>query len=403
MAVLFISSLTPDREEYWSKAFSRSGFNAIKGVGLSMANIIGHDNIEFVSKPTMPSFPHGPLWLPKKIDVLENDSKVTILPTINLTILKTLHWSFQYSRYIKKWAKQHRGEECIVFMYNTYHPSIDYIYKACKSAGVKLYCMLYDLGVPSKRLGLSKLTMLGYERAEEIAKKYIPLIDGRIVINERIIDHYAPGKDYILIDGGITEQLISNLFPLTKSQNDVCTFVLAGLLWEHNGTQLILDALRLHPDLNVRVVFCGKGVDVPKIQTAAKKDSRIVFLGMLSQDELFKVYESADVLLNLRIEDEEDFHFPGKFLECLAMGKLVLTTPIAHVQRDYGMFIYLLKDITPRGLAIAMEGISKIPKSTLLEKGISARNFMLENRTWYKRTLDIVKYMGLERFANIKK
>ncbi len=81
----------------------------------------------------------------------------------------------------------------------------------------------------------------------------------------------------------------------------------------------------------------------------------------------------------------------------------MLTTPIAHVQRDYGMFIYLLKDITPRGLAIAMEGISKIPKSTLLEKGISARNFMLENRTWYKRTLDIVKYMGLERFENIKK
>lgn len=47
MAILFISSLTPDRQEYWTNGFARSGFNAIQGVGLSMANIIGNESIEF--------------------------------------------------------------------------------------------------------------------------------------------------------------------------------------------------------------------------------------------------------------------------------------------------------------------------------------------------------------------
>lgn len=395
MAVLFISSLTPDRKEYWTNAFARSGFNAIKGVGLSMADLIGRDNIEFVSMPSYQSFPNGPLWLSGKKDVLENGSNVTILPTLNLKVIKTLHWSLQYVQYIKKWAKKHQGEDCKVFIYNTYHPSIDYIYKSCKKAGVQLYCMLYDLGIPPKRLGLSRLSMYGYERAEKKAEKYIPLLDGRIVINECIVDHYAPGKDYILIDGGITEQLVSKLFPLRETSSAEYTFVLAGMLWDQNGTRLILDALKLRPDLNVRVKICGKGIDVPLIQEAAKSDARIEYLGMLTQEELFKVYENADVLLNLRIEEKEDFHFPGKFLECLAMGKLVLSTPIAHVERDYGQYVKVLHDITGEGLAAVMEEIAQTPKSELLEKGKAARAFMLENRTWSHRTKDIIEYMKI--------
>ncbi len=396
MAVLFISSLTPDRKEYWTNAFARSGFNAIKGVGLSMADLIGKDNIEFVSMPSYQSFPNGPLWLSGKHDILENGSKVSILPTLNLKVIKTIHWSLQYAKYIRKWAKKHKGEDCKVFIYNTYHPSIDYIYNACKKAGVKLYCMLYDLGVPPKRLGLSRLSMYGYERAEKTAEKYIPQLDGRIVINERIVDHYAPGKDYILIDGGITEQLVDKLFPLKETSSAEYTFVLAGMLWDQNGTRLILDALEQRPKLNVRVKICGKGIDVPLIQEAAKSDARIEYLGMLTQEELFKVYENADVLLNLRIEEEEDFHFPGKFLECLAMGKLVLTTPIAHVERDYGNFVKILHNITGEGLACVMEEITRTPKSELLGKGKAARAFMLENRTWSQRTKDIVKYMELK-------
>lgn len=394
MSVLFISTIVPDREEYWTSAFGRSGFNAVQGVGLSMADIVGNENIEFVSMPTYQSYPHGPLWIKGKTDVLENGAKVTLLPTLNLKVIKTLHWSYQYVRIIRRWANQHKGEDCKVFIYNTYHPSIDHIYKACKQAGVKLYCMLYDLGVPPKRLGLSKLTMIGYERAEKIAEKYIPLLDGRIVINERIVSHYAPGKDYVLIDGGITNQLVSKLFPLKESKSREYTFVLAGMLWDQNGTKLLIDALKINPELKVRVKFCGKGIDVPKIEAAAQTDSRIEYLGMLTQDELFKVYEDADVLLNLRIEEEEDFHFPGKLLECLSMGKLVVSTPIAHAERDYGRYMKVLHDVTPVGLALLMKEIVSTPKSDLYKLGIEARKFMLENRTWEKRTQEIMKYIN---------
>lgn len=396
MAILFITGLTPDRKEYWSSSFSRSGFNAVQGVGFSMAELIGIENIEYVSKPSIQSFPNGPLWLKGKTDTLENGAKVTILPTLNIKLIKSIHWSIQYTHIIQNWAKKHQGEDCKVFIYNTYHPSIDYIYKACKKANVKLYCMLYDLGVPPKRLKLSKLTMLGYRHAEKIAEKYIPLLDGRIVINERIVNHYAPGKDFLLIDGGLTNQLISKLFPLKESKTKEYTFVLAGMLWDQNGTKLVLEALKLRQDLNIKVIICGKGIDVPLIEEAASADKRIQYLGMLTQDQLFKVYEDADVLLNLRIEEEEDFHFPGKLLEFLVMGKLVISTPIAHAERDYGAYMKVLHDISGIGLSNLIQEITETPKHELYELGKKARAFMLENRTWKKRTEDIITYMNIK-------
>ena len=159
----------------------------------------------------------------------------------------------------------------------------------------------------------------------------------------------------------------------------------------------VLDALKMSPELDVKVIFAGKGNDVSLIETAAKNDHRIEYVGMLSMDQLLKVYESADVLLNLRIEEEVDMHFPSKLLECLTMGKLVLSTPVAHAERDYGLYMKVLHDITPEGLSKVMSDIAFISKSDLLEQGKKARSFMLKNRTWTVRTKEIVEYMNSKK------
>ena len=281
----------------------------------------------------------------------------------------------------------------MVLVYNIYTPSIPLLYLACKVSNVRLYAILYDLGVPPKRLGRSELTMLGYRISEFFAKKYIPKLDGRIVINERIIKHYAPGKDYLLIDGGVNQTIIKNLPSLKVSKTKEYVFVCAGMLWDQNGTKLILDALKICEIDNIRVVFAGRGNDVPLIEEAAKNDARISYKGMLAIEDLFKVYASADVLFNLRIEEKEDFHFPSKLLECLAVGKLVLSTSIAHAERDYGDFMMVLNDVTPQGLAEKINEIVRCSKEVLFIKGKEAREYMLKHRTWEARTREILKYM----------
>ena len=237
--------------------------------------------------------------------------------------------------------------------------------------------------------------MLGYKVSEFFAKRYIPKLDGRIVINESIINHYAPGRDFILIDGGINAVIEEGLFPLEVSTEETYTFVCAGMLWDQNGTKLILQAMELNKQPNIRVIFAGKGNDVPLIQEAEKSDKRIKYLGMLTIDELMEVYKQSDVLLNLRIEEEEDFHFPSKLLEYMAIGRLVLSTNIAHAQRDYGDIIMFLNAVTPEELAKKMSEITLMSKVELYEYGVRSRKFMLDNRTWKTRTKEILNYMKM--------
>ena len=390
MALLFISSLVPDSKEYYNEAFTRSGNNVLIGIAKSFTP---DRKATLWSFRPVPSYPKGSLWIPGEIVKLENGETVKIFPTLNIKLIKNIFWNILAVLYIIKWAFRHRHENRDILVYNIYIPSISSLYHVSRLTKSKLFTILYDLGVPPKRLGLSRLTILGYKIGEKNAKKYLPKVDGRIVINENIISHYAFGKDSILIDGGINENVIAKLPKMEISQTSKYTFVLAGMLWDQNGTRLILNTLKEHPDLDIRVVFAGRGKDVSLIEHAARKDRRIEYAGMLSMDELFKLYASADVLLNLRIEEEVDFHFPSKLLEYMATGCHVISTPVAHAERDYGEYITILKEISVDGLYNAILKVVNTDKESLYEHGIKTRDFMLTNRNWFVQTKKIENYI----------
>ena len=391
MAILFISNVVPDSAEFHNAAFTRSGNNVVLGIANSLSET---EDVTLITCRPIPSFPHGPLWISGEETMLDSGRKVKILPMVNMTVLKNLFWGISIYREVKKWAKEHANEDRRVLVYNIYTPPISFLYRVCKKTSSKLFAILYDFGVPPKRLGLGWLRMKGYEAMEKVAKKYIPLLDGRIVINENIVNYYAPGRDYILVDGGVNKQVIDKLFPLLPSRSGNLVFVLAGMLWDQNGTKLVLNTLEKYPDLDIDIYFAGKGNDVELIEQKAKNDSRIHYVGMLNMEQLFRLYEKADVLLNLRIEEKIDFHFPSKLLEYLATGKHVLSTPVAHAERDYGEYMTVLTDITPDGLASSINSIISIGKMEIFEKGRKARKYILDKRNWKTRTDEIVEYMN---------
>ena len=396
MAILFISNLVPDSKEYWTTAFTRAAQNVLRGIAKELPK---YDDTELVCCRPIASFPNGPIWIPGETAILEDGQKIHVWPTLNIVIVKNIFWGIYSLFFLKKWAKKYKKENRRVLVYNIYTPPIDFVYQACRWSRSQLFEILMDLGMPPKSLGLNIIRKLGYRCTEYIAHKYIPKLDGRIVINDRMVDEYAPDKDYILIDGGVNDQVINRLFPLKESSSKTITCVLAGMLTGHNGTTLIINTLNMYPELDVHVIFCGEGNDVPIIKELAKSDKRINYLGMLNMDELFNVYEKADVLFNLRIEDKNDMHFPSKLLECLTIGKIVLSTPIAHAERDYGQYMEILHDITPQGLANKLIYISQCSKVELFEKGVKARKFMLNNRRWSMRVKEIINYMNTKQFT----
>ena len=197
-----------------------------------------------------------------------------------------------------------------------------------------------------------------------------------------------------MIDGGVNNDVIGRLFPLVeREEGKRLTLTLAGWLWEENGTKLLLNCLKENPNLDVEVYFAGNGQDVELIENRAKADSRIHYVGMLEPDALFKLYEKSDVLLNLRVTEEDNTQFPSKLLEYMATGKHVISTSIAHAERDYGEYITILPKSTPAALVQAIRQILQTDSKTLKERGEKARKFMLENRNWETRTKEIIDYI----------
>lgn len=391
MPIYFSTSVVPDNEKYHNAALNRSGNNALEGISVALWE---KTECTIESCIPVPSFPRGKMWIPGCVEHYPNGMDVKMLPTLNIKIVKNYFWGIISFFHILLWRMKNRKSQCSVLVYNLYSAPIELLYLACKLSDVKLFAILYDLGIPPKHLGLSKTTMMAYKLSEISAKFFIKRLDGRIVINESIIKHYAPGMHYVLIDGGINKQVVSRLFPLKESTSSEYKFVCAGMLWEQNGTRLILNTLKQYPQLNVIIYFAGKGNDVPLIQEAAETDNRIKYVGMLNMDELFKLYEQADVLLNLRLEEEIDFHFPSKLLEYLSTGKYVISTPIAHAERDYGKYLGILRDTTPLGLSSKMEEVMSMGKNELFKIGSAARRFMLTHRTWEQRTEEMLDYIN---------
>ncbi len=391
--LIFISNIVPDREEYWNEAFTRAGNNVFLGIVDALPQDL---NVELWSCRPSPSYPNGKLWLKGHKYKLDDGRIIKFVPTLNLKFIKNIVWAINCFFKILWWRMKHLREECTLLTYNNDPPPIEALLFACRLCHIKLYGMLYDLGIPPENLHLSGATRLAYRYMNQTAKFSIKRLDGRIVINELMVRDYAPSKDFLLIDGGVSQHVINHLFPLKPSEGDNYVFALAGMLWENNGTRIILDALELNKSPKIRVVFAGHGQDVELIKERAKNDSRIEYAGLLNIDELFKLYEKVDVLLNLRIEDTVDYHFPSKLLEYMSTGKYVISTSIAHAERDYGEYLHVLKDVSGKGLSDCWDRILKMNKEELYVKGVRARAFMLENRTWTKRTKEMLAYMHLD-------
>lgn len=397
MAFIFISNIVPDREEYWNEAFTRAGNNVFLGMVDAFPKNL---EVELWSCRPSPSYPKASLWLKAHDAVLENGRVIHFIPTLNIKFIKNIVWAINCFFMIIWWRLTHLHEECTLLTYNNDPPPIEALYFACRLCRIKIYGMLYDLGIPPKNLKISRATRFAYRYMDKTARFAIKRLDGRIIINELIARDYAPGKDYLLVDGGVSQHVIDHLFPLKPSESNEYVMVLAGMLWENNGTRLILEALEINKSTNLHVIFAGHGQDVEMIKERAKNDSRIEYVGMLNIDELFQLYSKADVLLNLRIEDRVDYHFPSKLLEYMATGRYVISTSIAHAARDYGEYLCILNDVSGKGLADCWDRIMKMSKQELYEKGVCERKFMLMQRTWKKRTEEMLAYMNFNKKDN---
>ncbi len=396
ISIAFLGTLVPDTEKYQNIAFTRSGNMVQDGIvsGLHKHGV----NVSVFSLRPIASYPKDKkLFCVKNVLNYHERLKLQLIPFINILVLKTITGAVYDFFALIKWAIKHRKSKRYIMVYNTYTPPLPFVYWMGKLTGSKSIAILYDLGMPPKQLQLSGLKKLIYRFVEFFAKRYIPRLNGRIVINENIANDYAPGKHFLLVDGGISSSIIVRLFDLVEKKNRAKTvFLCAGSLWGANGTKLIVETLQNNKNPNIEMWFAGGGPDVEYIKSAAQNDERIKYKGKLNLNQLFELYEQADILMNIRVTNgsEGDYLFPSKIIEYLTIGKYVVTTEVAHIGREYGHLCKVLENNGPEKLSLAMDELTEVTGAELLRLGKIARQFMLENHTWEQQSSKIIDYIN---------
>ena len=378
---LFISNIIPGDD-------IRPEINLQKATYLAQIGIIdalSHqtENLTVIAYPQYLSYSQSHIFWRKGFNRKENNYRIVQISTLNMPFLRIIIRNALFLINIIKWCWENKGIDKHIIQYNVSSPSLFVTLVGHLFKKTDISAFLYDLGMPPSSYKMSKLRKFSYRLIDWQAKLLIDKLDYTFVINNNISKDYAPHTQSLLIDGGLSSDVLSNLPLKDNRDRNKIVLLIAGNLTETNGIRLLLGTVPYVDQQNVEFWFAGKGDLVDEIKSCSIRDNRIVYKGFFSSTkEMFELYSQCDILLNLRVmpKDEGKYLFPSKLLEYLATGRRVITTNILHVTEVYGDYCDILQNNDEKSLShLIMKIIIEPMRET---KGSNAQKYMLESHTW---------------------
>jgi len=390
----FVGSVFPDEERYRTLAFSRAGVSFQRNL-LNAMKDSGIDPSRVFSILQCPSFPrYGKIWIRGSKVMIPQEINVTLLSFINITPVKQLMIGCSIFFRLTVWGMRNwKIPHKVILTYNLSVPPGLFTYWAGRLVKAKVVASLNDINVPGETVP----NRLLYRMDFWLQRKLIPRLDGRIVVSDSIAEDFGGSPNDLRLEGGISDETV-RLFAKAQEGGPVSgrfRMTFAGRLDETNGIPLIIEAFSMLQEQNFELCLAGSGPLQEQVEASVAKDPRIRFLGFLSLPELFALYQSSDLLLNIRVSDtlKTKYFFPSKLLEYMASGIPVVSTCVTHVEREFGELIYLLKQETAGELAEMFRRLARTPTEERLAKGEAARAYVLMEKSWTKQGERAVRYL----------
>ena len=250
-----------------------------------------------------------------------------------------------------------------------------------------VYVIVPDLPMFMRTGAQASAFVHGIKKLDSIFLKYgSSFFDGAIFICRGMRLHLpALAKNSLIIDGIVDDPIEEcQLKPLKRSDNfgEKKIILYTGQLVESYGVKLLLGALSNLPN-DYEVWIAGAGELRCEVERAAVKDSRLKYLGLLSPNQVKLAYKSATLLINPRLLDSEfvRFSFPSKLLEYLTSGVPVLSSKLPSMEEDLFKFINFIDELTPAGVANAIQAACSENYSDAISTALNARSYVYESRS----------------------
>lgn len=400
---VYVGSVLPDRVEFDTQAFSRAGSLWQENLLTEISSCEDVQLDKVISYRQIESYPRSDkLWIKSESAPLNSRIQLYLLSFINVTPLKQLTIGLGAFIQVILWALRTSGAGAkFVYLYNLSVPSVFFVYAACRLVNVKIIASINDIEIPGNTVPKTIFHRIDYY----LQRRLIPRLDGHIVVSEKIIRDFAPGADYLCLEGGVSPEFLSRCSDAKRAYNNSISgdnqsfkIVSFGSLEDINGFRVLIDAfgiLRSKGLDNVELYIAGKGSLRQLVVDASNEDVAIKYLGYISHEEVLDYYAKADLLVNLRLANNinSGYFFPSKLLEYLSSGTAVLTTRVGSVSSDLENIVYFLDEESPQYVADALLRIINADIRELRYKGMSAAKFVEENKTWPRQARRVVDYI----------
>lgn len=311
---------------------------------------------------------------------------------INLPLIKHFFRERGIKKWIRKWIKDGENKKVIIAyaMTSSFVNSLVY----AKQLDPNIITCLIIPDLPQymnfgKRNWLwSKIKKNSTEELYEKIKK----IDG-FVLFSKFMKEYLHPSNTITIEGIVSNNSEFNVSK--KLEDDTKIFLYAGGLNEQYGVKNLVDSftnLSQKSQKNFRLILCGSGDLNDYIKDKSAEDSRIIYKGLVSHDEVEELQRACHVLINPRDDREEfvKYSFPSKNLEYMATGRPLMAYKLPSIPDEYDPYIYYIngKNMKDVILEIGNKSIDE-----LNEFGLDARNYVLQNKdekTQCKKIVDFI-------------
>lgn len=289
-------------------------------------------------------------------------------------------------REIKKWIKNNPdgivicdivlGEMSIALL------SLSYLLKN------KKYAIVTD--VPSIRAGEKRKGLKAIPfRIKNVLIKYY---DGYIFLAEKMNEVLnKKNKPYVVIEG-IADDTVLKYNNCIENKEKKKTIMMAGLLEEIFGVNILLESFSKINDDSLRLKFYGKGSSVNLIKEFSELDSRIEYCGELTNEEIVKKEISSTLLVNPRppIGDWTSLSFPSKNMEYMASGTPLMAFDLPCIPEEYKEFFYCVKK--DEDFSLALKKVLMKSENELNNFGLKAQNWIVDNKSSKKQ---------IKKFLNI--
>jgi glycosyltransferase involved in cell wall biosynthesis len=384
IALAYVGCFVPDQPGFRNPAFNRAGNMFQENLLLGLKDA-GLDSSLVLAQRPLRAFPKSRvIWSPSSRVTSTGGLPIRLVPFMNFSVFRPLTVGMAVLAGLIRWGKRNRDfPHKIVYTMNLTEPPGLFTLLGARLIGAKAVASINDVNIPGETVPASLLRRLDFW----LQKRLITRFDGLVVVSKRIIEDLAPSARYVRIDGGISEAMLyppSNKTGLRAEPDAPFTIVSAGTLNEANGFIEILEAFSLLTGGNYRLRIAGAGPLADKVKMAAQADPRIEYCGLLTLEGVLALYAEADALINMRLTQRvrTGYFFPSKLMEYMASGVPVITTCTGHVEEEYGNFVYLLKDETPRALARIIERVASADPGIRTQKGKTAQEHMRTHSTW---------------------